>query len=160
MYSPKIRKEVIPALYIHSKEIGTPMTQTVNRYILQGFASDNLSDKVENALPETFKHSLKSLGLETIVNQEMHNEPRDNTLTPFENAEDITKWYDNALLGTKRALLGAKLNEFQSYSKQRDPFQQTWLYKTLAMNLNRAASTALISYSVNGNLVGEDRQPY
>ena len=131
------------------------MTETTNRYIVQGFASDSLSAEARDALPATYRDGLKSLGLEGIVNSSIDGFSANGTddLAPFQSAQEITGWYEQALLGTKKAMVSAKLGEMGSYSRQQDPLNHLWLYKTLAMNLNRGLSSALINYLARESLV-------
>lgn len=151
MYSPKIRRELIPALYVHSKEVGVPMTNTVNRYIVQGFASEALSDEVEGKLPSAYLSHIKSLGFEELV---ANNWPKyaqrygeDLETEPFKNVDEIMTWHNYSLRGVKKAYLGAELNRHHAKSTNQSVFNHNWLYRTLALNLNRGLSNALVNYS-------------
>ncbi len=51
VYSPKIREELIPALYHYSKHLQEPMTRTTDRLIYQGLATESLPEPVTLVLP-------------------------------------------------------------------------------------------------------------
>ena len=60
MYSPKIRDELIPAIYRMAKETGVPMTAWVNRLIEKALAENGRSGDKRNAGgPENGSTSLK-----------------------------------------------------------------------------------------------------
>lgn len=147
MYSPKIRKDFIPALYLHSKDTGVPMTSTVNRYIVQGFASDAMSQEAEGKLPDSYKCHIRSLGLEDIVAKEW---PKYAHLEfePFKDVNEIMAWHDHSMRGINKAYLGAELNKHHAQSLNKGVFDHHWLYRTLALNLNRGLSNALVNYSL------------
>lgn len=158
MYSPKIREDLIPALYLHSKDLGEPMTGVANRYIVQGFASDFLSDTVKLKLPRSYEAHLKSSGLEQIVEStpQISNESYLKGASPFGSVDEIMTWYERSQKGVQSAALEAKLGEYSSSSVKGRLQGHDWLFKTIQLNLNRGLAAALVNYSIRGKQVPSD----
>ena len=149
MYSPRISSDYIPALYQHSKDIGSPMTGTVNRYVIQGLASDAMSNHTKSKLPDSYQKSIKSIGLDDIVLKNYAEAGfGDAEIAPFETAEEIADWHARSMDGVKRAILGAKLSEYHSQNYNGRTSGQEWLYRTIALNLNRGFTSALVGYAL------------
>jgi len=149
LYSPRISVDFIPALYQHSKDIGSPMTGTVNRYVIQGLASDALSSEAKGRLPDSYAEGIRSIGLDDIV-QRSYEEAGfgDEDLRPFGSTEEIAAWHRQSLDGVKRAMLGSGLNTYDSRSRNGRLCGDDWLYRTIALNLNRCLTSALVGYSL------------
>ncbi len=149
LYSPRISADFIPTLYHHSKDLGTPMTGTVNRYVIQGLASDAMSASVRDRLPEAYVKSIKSMGLDDIVQKSYIDAGFNDTgLRPFASTEEIEAWHKQSLEGVKRAMLMSNLNAYDSRSSNGRLKRDDWLYRTIALNLNRGLTSALVGYSV------------
>jgi hypothetical protein len=50
MYSPKIAEKLIPVLYHTAKNRGVPMTELVNRLLIEALAQENLPSIARDAL--------------------------------------------------------------------------------------------------------------
>lgn len=51
VYSPKIREELIPALYHYSQHLNEPMTRTVDRLLYRALKEESLPDSASSLLP-------------------------------------------------------------------------------------------------------------
>lgn len=149
LYSPKIRDDFIPALYHHSRDLGCPMTVTVNRYVAQGFASDALSDETKIKLPSGYAEDISALGLDEIVNSAYSEiAPPKNGLRRFDSTDEILAWHGQALNGVRQAFYDSKMNAYEAKSANGRLNGSDWLYRTLALNLNRGLSDALVNYTL------------
>jgi hypothetical protein len=149
LYSPRISSDFIPALYQHSKDINSPMTGTVNRYVIQGLAADALSSTVKDKLPDSYAKGIKSLGLDDIVQRSYADAGFDDEcLRPFGSTEEIAAWHEQSLNGVKKAMLTSEINAYESRSRNGRLFGDDWLYRTIALNLNRGLTSALVGYSL------------
>jgi len=149
LYSPRISADFIPALYQHSKDLNTPMTGTVNRYVIQGLASDAMSASAKDRLPSSYAKSIRSMGLDDIVQRSYEDAGfEDSGLRPFASTEEIESWHRQSLDGVKKAMLSSGLNAYKARSPNGRLNRDDWLYRTIALNLNRGLASALIGYSV------------
>ena len=125
------------------------MTETVNRYVAQGLASDALSEETMDKLPSGYAEDIKSLVLDDIVKSAYAElGPVQNGLRPFDSTHEIMAWHKESLDGVRRAFFDSKLNAYESRSVNGRLSGSDWLYRTLALNLNRGLTDALVNYTL------------
>lgn len=73
VYSPKIREELIPALYHYSKHLEEPMTRTVDRLIYRALMEEPLPDSANSLLPSGDDPYFRELAQSYVTNR-LHEE--------------------------------------------------------------------------------------
>jgi len=126
MYSPKLRRELIPCLYWAAKERNMPMTRLVNLYVSRGLAMESLGEEAMSYLP-TFVRDLQS---------DRHSLNQVLADVPFSSVEEMDQWYGNSVRGITRAF-GTVFCELQTEGVNRKPSEMSieWKYQTALFNL-------------------------